>query len=100
MSMKTFHRRSIAKAISWRVVATLTTFAIVYVLTGKLALAMEVGIFDVTLKMLFYYIHERSWDKVSWGQLKHPLSEITVKKELSSDDMDIIRQKLKDLGYM
>ncbi len=98
--MKTFHRRSIAKAISWRVVVTLTTFTIVYILTGKLALAMEVGIFDVTSKMLLYYLHERGWEKVSWGQLKHPLSEITVKKELSSDDMDIIRQKLKDLGYM
>jgi len=98
--MKTYHRRSIAKAISWRVIATLTTFTIVYILTGKLALAMGVGVFDVTSKMLLYYLHERGWEKISWGQLKHPLSDIAVKKELSDSDMDIIRQKLKDLGYM
>ena len=98
--MKTFHRRSIVKAVSWRVIATLTTCTIVYILTGELTLSMEVGVFDVTSKMLFYYLHERGWEKLSWGQLKHPLSEITIKKELSSEDMDIIRQKLKDLGYM
>ena len=98
--METYHRRSIAKAVSWRIIATLTTFTIVYILTGKLTLAMEVGIFDVTSKILLYYLHERGWGKISWGQLKHPLSKIAVKKELSDTDMDTIRQKLKDLGYM
>ena len=98
--MQAYHSRSIAKAISWRIVATLTTFTIVYILTGELTLSMEVGVFDVTSKMLLYYLHERGWGKVSWGQLKHPLSEIAVKKELSDNDMDIIREKLKDLGYM
>ena len=89
--MKTYHRRSLAKTVSWRIVATITTFTIVYILTGKLTLSMEVGIFDVTSKMLLYYLHERGWGKVSWGQLKHPLSEITVKKELSPDDLEIVR---------
>ena len=98
--MKTYRRRSIVKAISWRFVATLTTFTIVYILTGELTLSMEVGVFDVTSKMLLYYLHERGWGKISWGQLKHPLSELAVKKELSDKDMDTIRQQLKDLGYM
>ena len=98
--MKTYHRRSIAKAISWRVLATLTTFTIVYILTGKLALSMEVGLFDVSSKMLLYYLHERGWENLSWGLPKHPLSKIAVKKELSPEDLEIVRQKLKDLGYM
>lgn len=98
--MATYHSRSIAKAMSWRIIATLTTFTIVYILTRELTLSMEVGAFDVTLKMLFYYLHERGWEKISWGQLRHPLSKIAVKKELSDEDMDIVRQKLKDLGYM
>ena len=98
--MKTYHRRSIVKAISWRIIATITTFTIVYILTGKLALSIEVGVFDVTSKMLFYYLHERGWEKISWGQLKHPLSQISVKKELSDEDMEVVRQKLKDLGYL
>ncbi len=98
--MATYHKRSIAKAISWRIVATLTTFTIVYILTGELTLSMEVGLFDVILKMIFYYLHERGWENMSWGRSKHPLSKIAVKKELSPEDMNTIRQKLKDLGYM
>lgn len=98
--MTAYHRRSFAKAVSWRIIATLTTFTIVYILTGELTLSMEVGVFDVSLKMLFYYLHERGWEMISWGSFKHPLSEIAVKKELSPDDMEIVRQKLKDLGYM
>jgi len=98
--MKAHHRRSIAKTISWRILATITTFTIVYILTGKLTLSMEVGVFDITSKMLFYYLHERGWEKLSWGQLRHPLTKIAVKRELSPEDMEIVRQKLKDLGYM
>jgi len=98
--MKTHHRRSIAKAISWRILATLTTFTIVYILSGKLILSMEVGVLEVTSKVLLYYLHERGWEKLSWGQLKHPLSRIAIKKDLSTEDLEIVRQKLKDLGYM
>jgi uncharacterized membrane protein len=41
----------------------------VYVTTGNLELAGIVGVFDVVLKLLFYYLHERAWGKVSWGLL-------------------------------
>jgi uncharacterized membrane protein len=43
--------------------------AIVFVMTGNLALVAGVGLADVTLKVLFYYIHERLWGRVQWGIL-------------------------------
>ncbi|MBU0646113.1 DUF2061 domain-containing protein [Patescibacteria group bacterium] len=61
------HRRSIVKAISWRMIASLTTFALVYLFTGEITLSVQVGILDVVLKMIFYYGHERVWNKINYG---------------------------------
>ena len=61
------HIKSIVKAISWRVIATLTTFALVLIFTKKINLALGVGIFDILLKLLFYYFHERAWNITQWG---------------------------------
>ena len=63
-------RRSMSKAISWRVLATLTTMLIVYVFTGKPELTLIIGGFDVVLKMIFYYCHERVWNRILWGKTK------------------------------
>lgn len=43
--------------------------SVVYVVTGSLALVVSVGIVDVISKMIFYYIHERTWGNVKWGLL-------------------------------
>ncbi|GAG14196.1 unnamed protein product [marine sediment metagenome] len=61
-------KKSIVKAITWRAIATITTMTIVFIVTGKLALAGVVGGFDLTIKLILYYLHERAWNKVSWGK--------------------------------
>jgi adenylylsulfate kinase len=63
-----WHRRSIAKALTWRAIATITTMSLVYVFTGEIALTLGVGALDVSLKLFFYYFHERGWNKVTWGR--------------------------------
>jgi uncharacterized membrane protein len=94
------HTRTIVKAISWRVIATLTTMIIVFLFTRRIILTLGVGLAEVTAKITFYYLHERVWDKISWGKSKHPLSNLAVKRELEPEDMEIIKNKLKELGYM
>ena len=94
------HTRTIVKAISWRVIATLTTMIIVFLFTRRLILTLGVGLAEVTAKITFYYLHERIWSRISWGRSKHPLSKLAVKRELEPKDMEIIRDKLKELGYM
>ena len=54
-----------AKAISWRAIATLATFTLVYAFTGRLDLALTVGFFEVIAKLLLYYLHERGWNLLS-----------------------------------
>ncbi len=67
--MKETHWRSVAKGVTWRITASMTTMAIVYLVTGDLALVASVGVADVTIKIFFYYLHERLWGRVHWGLL-------------------------------
>ncbi len=59
--------RSIAKALTWRVIATLTTASLAYIFTEDVGVAIKVGAFDVVIKLAFYYLHERGWGMVEWG---------------------------------
>ena len=60
--------RSVAKAFSWRVVGTLDTLLISYILTGKIALAASIASVDFVTKMVLYFFHERIWNLVKWGK--------------------------------
>ena len=53
---------SLLKAFSWRVIATLATALVVFLLSGKIDLALEVGALEATLKIGLYYFHERTWN--------------------------------------
>ena len=61
-------KRSIVKTISWRVVGTLATVTISYVITGTLALAFSIGGIELISKMLLYFFHERAWNNLKWGK--------------------------------
>ena len=59
--------RSVTKAASWRIIASVTTVTIIYFFTGKLTLSLGVGAVEIVVKMLIYYFHERIWNSVKWG---------------------------------
>jgi len=61
-------KRSIIKTISWRILATLTTMSIVYLFTGKLILALSVGGIEAIAKIILYFVHERTWNKINYGR--------------------------------
>ena len=60
--------RSIAKAISFRILATIATFAMVWILTGSLEFAGLVGGIDFVSKLILFYFHERAWNRIQWGK--------------------------------
>lgn len=72
--------RSVVKTISWRVLATLTTFILVYSFTEKLDVAAYVGMIEVFLKMLIYFFHERVWDRIKFGRQEF-IGDEAVEKE-------------------
>ena len=67
--MKDSRRRSIAKGVSWRVIASGTTMTFVYIFTGSVETMAGVGILDMLAKLTFYYGHERAWTMVTWGKV-------------------------------
>jgi adenylylsulfate kinase len=70
--MRETHKRSLIKTVSWRVIATLTTASLVFIFTGSFTVAVEIGALEVILKLLFYYLHERTWGKIRWGKYLPP----------------------------
>jgi uncharacterized membrane protein len=69
MSEKSY--RSIAKSVSWRTIGTIDTILISYIITGKPGLALSIGGVEVFTKMALYYLHERTWNKISFGRIKN-----------------------------
>jgi len=65
---KETNKRSIVKGISWRVVATTTTIAIVYFFFDRLDLAIAAGMIETVLKIGLFWAHERAWFKINWGR--------------------------------
>jgi uncharacterized membrane protein len=53
--------KSVLKAVSWRIVGTIDTMFISYLITGKLTIAVTIGGVEVFTKILLYYLHERFW---------------------------------------
>ena len=118
---KETNKRSIAKGISWRLIATTTTIVIVYFFFGRLDLAIVTGLIETVLKVALYWAHERAWFKIKWGRRKIepfnlwftglPLSGKTtiadkVYKELEKLQIPIeridskdIRELIPNIGY-
>ena len=61
--------RSILKAVNWRILATIITAFVTWIITGSYIYAAEVGFLDSSIKILAYYGHERIWNKIALGRL-------------------------------
>lgn len=55
------HVRSFLKAMTWRCVASMDTFVISFLITGKLAFGLGIAGAEVFTKVTIYYLHERAW---------------------------------------
>lgn len=81
--MKQFKRkRHIAKAITWRIVGTIDTILLGWLLTGNLKTGFSIGGAELITKILLYYIHERIWYKLNVfkngsSKIRHILKTIT-----------------------
>lgn len=60
--------RSILKSISWRVVGTIDTVLISWLVIGDVSLAFAIGSVELITKMILYFFHERMWNKIKWGK--------------------------------
>ena len=97
--MRETRLRSILKALTWRLIASLVTASIVFIITHEAALSVSVGILDSLVKIFAYYFHERLWMVFTFGKIVHPLAELNFSKELADEHKMLIRRQLEELGY-
>ena len=67
-------KRHVAKTITWRIVGTLDTMVIGWLITGDVMTGLKIGGVEVVTKMILYYFHERMWFKINLG-LPHRKTE-------------------------
>jgi len=56
-------KRHILKTITWRIVGTIDTMILGWVVTGDLKMGLAIGGFEMITKMVLYFLHERVWYK-------------------------------------
>ena len=60
-------KRHLAKTITWRIVGTLDTMIIGWLITGDAITGIKIGGIELITKMILYYLHERIWFKMNLG---------------------------------
>jgi uncharacterized membrane protein len=68
--------RSLAKAVSYRVLGSAVTALIVLLFSGSLKISLGVGALDMLSKIALYFLHERLWNYIPYGRPKPPEYEI------------------------
>lgn len=59
--------RTILKTISWRIVGTLDTMLLGWLITGSPLVGLKIGALELVTKFVLYYLHERVWLKFKFG---------------------------------
>ena len=65
-------RRSVMKALSWRVLATIITTVVSWGVTHDIRFATAIGLLDAAFKLCVYYMHERAWNRLNLGRANIP----------------------------
>ena len=59
--------RHLLKTITWRIIGTLDTIILGWIISGEAVIGITVGGFELITKMILYYLHERIWYKTTFG---------------------------------
>jgi len=63
-------RRSLLKAVTWRIIAIIVLLYLSYSFTGDWETTGLITISFNAIQILLYYVHERLWAKIKWGTRK------------------------------
>ncbi|WCO01649.1 DUF2061 domain-containing protein [Psychroserpens ponticola] len=60
-------KRHIVKTFTWRLIGTIDTMIIAWIISGNPLTGLKIGFAEVVTKMILYYFHERAWYKINYG---------------------------------
>ncbi len=92
--------RSWVKSLVWRVIGIALLGGLSYLITGNWQEMTLITVTFHSVRMALYYLHERAWERISWGRQQHPLSELPVKEKPSPEHLRLIEDQLRQLGYI
>lgn len=79
--------KSIVKTITWRIIASATTFLLAFLffhgdpqVTEK---ATGIALAEMVIKMILYFFHERAWERLRWGRMLVIIRKNTRKSKRS-----------------
>lgn len=64
---KVARKRHVMKTVTWRIVGTIDTVLLGWLVTGSPTVGLSIGGLELITKMLLYYMHERVWYKFKFG---------------------------------
>ncbi len=92
--------RAWVKSFVWRLLGIIILGTISWAITDSWKEMSLITLIFHSIRVILYYIHERVWERISWGRVKHPLSILSVRDELKPEDLKLIQSQLKKLGYL
>jgi uncharacterized membrane protein len=81
MIMAVAKKRHLAKAATWRIIATVVTVMTTFLITGSMTAGFAIGVADTAVKFCLYYFHERMWYKTRWGINDGNIGSVTTESE-------------------
>lgn len=91
-------KRHLAKTLTWRLLGTIDTILLSWIITGSVATGMTIGGVEVVTKMILYFFHERLWYRVDFGTKRKQKYEASPAiKNVYQQKFEIGREKREDL---
>lgn len=96
-------KRHLAKTLTWRIVGTIDTMILAWVISGNPMTGFKIGAAEVVTKMILYYFHERTWYRINFGldrrneRKRRMARSENISKNIIHQDFKIdskVRQKL------
>jgi uncharacterized membrane protein len=81
-------KRHLAKTITWRILGSIDTMIIGWVVSGDPLIGLSIGGTEVLTKMVLYYTHERVWFRINWkAKKRHIVKTLTWRALATTDTM-------------
>jgi len=61
------NKRHLLKTVTWRILGTIDTIALAWIITGNALIGLKIGAAEVITKMVLYYLHESLWYRTNFG---------------------------------
>ncbi len=69
MMMNETHKRSVVKGLMYRILGSMCTVLVAYILLREPIKSLEIGGLEFLAKVFLYYGYERVWNFIGWGRI-------------------------------